>query len=94
MPLELNLMGPGFVWRGPWDTAETYDPLDAVEFAGSSYVCTVAADANDDDPATATDHWDLLAQEGGSGPAFANLDGGIASSVYGGIDPIDADEGA
>lgn len=31
---------------------------------------------------------------GSAGPAFADLDGGESDSNYGGVDPIDADEGA
>jgi hypothetical protein len=33
-----------------------------------------------------------IGPEGPPGPAFANLDGGNASSIYGGVDPIDGGE--
>jgi hypothetical protein len=34
--------GDGIVWRGDYSSSEAYEPLDAVAYNGSSYVCIVA----------------------------------------------------
>jgi hypothetical protein len=58
--------GQGFTWRGTWSASTAYNPYDVVDRAGSSYVCTVASTGFD--PATDTSHWNLMAQEGATGP--------------------------
>jgi hypothetical protein len=56
---------PGLVWRGEFDTLETYEAGDAVSFMGSAYIAT--AQTSGIDPSTSPD-WSLLAAAGAQGP--------------------------
>lgn len=56
----------GVVWQGAWDSLTTYGENDGVSHDGSSYVCT-ASNTNQEPPNGS--YWDLLAAEGGIGPA-------------------------
>ena len=53
--------GPAMVWRGAWGDTTTYNPLDAVSYDGSSYVCILQNTNNV--PPNAT-YWALIAQKG------------------------------
>ncbi len=58
---------PGLNFQGVWNSAQTYNVDDGVEYLGSSYICTVA---NSNKPPTANPaNWSLLAQ-GGAGFRF------------------------
>jgi hypothetical protein len=54
--------GEAVRWRGKWTTGTYYQPLDAVEFEGSSYICT---DVTSNQPPGYG--WDLMAQRGKDG---------------------------
>jgi hypothetical protein len=56
------------IWRGSWSGATSYIARDAVESAGSSYICKLAN--TNQLPPNAT-YWDLLSAKGDIGPAGA-----------------------
>jgi hypothetical protein len=59
-------MGPkGMNWRGEWDPTASYEPYDAVEHEGSSFVAVLANIASR--PGTNGD-WNLVAAMGEPGP--------------------------
>lgn len=63
---------PGLVWRGPWDAETEYQPDDAVEHGGSSWVAV--APSRGVNPSDGSEAWDLLAkkgEDGGSGQCGA-----------------------
>lgn len=55
----------GLIWRGLWNYDSDYDPGDAVEYEGSSYICTVQNTFAP--PPGNLASWDLLAQKGANG---------------------------
>lgn len=57
----------GLVWRGAWVALGSYQPDDAVQDDGHSYVC-VAAVSGSTAPADDAMHWSLLAARGAQGP--------------------------
>src|SRR5215472_11303343 len=57
--------GTGLNWKGAWSAATAYAINDAVTSGGSSYVC-IAANTNQVPP-NAT-YWNVLAQQGATGP--------------------------
>jgi len=59
---------PGMIWRGAWDSAVPYAVGDAVESAGSAYIC-VTANTNVLPPGAG--EWELLAAKGATGAAGA-----------------------
>jgi hypothetical protein len=61
--------GQGYTWKGAWNTATPYSPYDTVSRSGSSYVCIIAN--TNVDPAVDTTHWNLMAQQGATGPTGA-----------------------
>lgn len=82
--------GPGWdAWRGPWDTDASYEPLDAVQYGGATYICVAAADASDGPPDVETALWDLVAAQGAAGEM-----GGPDASVDGEIALFDGVSGA
>ena len=54
------------IWQGTWDSATTYAVNDLVEYEGSSYICIAV---NSDTIPTNTSFWNLVAEEGATGPA-------------------------
>jgi hypothetical protein len=60
--------GQGINWRGSWVTATTYNPYDAVDNNGSSYICI--ATNSSQAPPNAT-YWNLMAQQGATGATGA-----------------------
>jgi uncharacterized protein (TIGR03437 family) len=64
--------GPqGLTWRGSWIATTTYQPYDAVQDSGSSYVCLQSCNAGHP-PSLNLSDWDLLAavgSQGAPGPA-------------------------
>lgn len=64
---------PGLNWRGPWKRG-TYQPGDAVEINGSSYVCTIRTTSKPPSKA-----WDLLAKKGRDGVDGMDRGGGSGS---------------
>jgi hypothetical protein len=58
----------GLIWRGIWNNDSDYDPGDAVEYEGSSYICTVQTTLLP--PPNNLASWDLLSQEGDEGVGY------------------------
>ena len=63
----------GFIWEGAWVTATSYTVNDGVSNSGNSYVCILdhTSDPTITQPGTGSSwetYWDLMAQEGSSGP--------------------------
>ena len=56
------------VFQGTWSNLTAYNPLDAVFYNGSSYVCSNAVGPSATPPDTDTANWDLLALQGLEGP--------------------------
>lgn len=78
--------GDSIRWRGKW-RSRPYQPLDAVSFEGSSYICTSPTTASPKGPG-----WDLMAERGrdGKGDVFLggpsrSSGGGAASGPAGGV---------
>ena len=65
---------PGLYWKGPWKRG-TYQPGDAVELDGSSYVCTIRTTSKPPSKA-----WDLLAKKGRDGVDGMDRGGGSGSA--------------
>jgi len=61
--------GRGYTWRGAWVSTTTYAVDDTVSRLGSAYV-SIQAGTNQD-PATATAYWSLMAQKGADGTGAA-----------------------
>jgi len=64
---------PGLVWKGVWSGATSYAVSDAVSHVGSnavrsSYVCKVAHSNQTPVEGSNSTYWDLVAQEGATGP--------------------------
>ncbi len=53
------------VWKGAWNSGTAYTKDDAVSHSGSSYICIQAG--TNQNPATATAYWELMAQAGTNG---------------------------
>ena len=53
---------PGAFWRGSWTSGVAYNDYDAVEYQGSSYVCT----ASNVTTAPPGPHWQIIAVKGDS----------------------------
>lgn len=53
------------VWQGPWSAATAYEPNDAVQVGGSSYISKTSN--TNKPPATNGSDWDLMAQKGNDG---------------------------
>jgi microcystin-dependent protein len=60
-----GVAGTGAVWRGQWDAGSTYNPIDAVTYQGSSYLCQVL-NVNVP-PSSDASKWILIAQKGDVG---------------------------
>lgn len=58
---------PGLIWRGAWNADASYNVGDAVFFYGSAYIAIVVN--TDACPTGENADWDLLAAQGGIGPA-------------------------
>ena len=58
------------VWKGAWNSATAYTKDDAVSHSGSSYICIQAG--TNQNPATATAYWELMAQAGTNGTNGTN----------------------
>ena len=71
--------GESVRWRGKWSGSTSYQPLDAVEFEGSSYICTDATSARP--PGFG---WDLMAQKGKDGTGNQQLVKGFGAIGGGG----------
>jgi hypothetical protein len=72
--------GPrGITWRGTWRRNARYQPEDAVESKGSSYIATAASKGLE--PPSRT--WDLLAQKGEPGTSWYGGGGSAADSPAG-----------
>jgi hypothetical protein len=56
------------VFKSTWSNLTAYNPLDAVFYNGSSYVCSNAVGPSATPPDTDTANWDLLALQGLEGP--------------------------
>lgn len=70
-PISWNQTGPqgqGYAWRGEWSAIESYDPLNTVEYAGSTYIALTANTATQPDGLTA---WAIMASKGDTGPTGA-----------------------
>lgn len=64
----------GLLWGGVWADDIEYDVSNAVEYDGSSYICTAQIfDIPAENPAIDTANWDLLAAKGDVGPAGPQL---------------------
>jgi hypothetical protein len=61
---------PGIAWQGVWNSAQTYNVNDGVEYQGSTYRCLVS-NTNVPPPTNSTD-WILVAQ-GGTGFRFRGV---------------------
>jgi hypothetical protein len=60
--------GPvGMTWRGGWSNLLNYSVRDVVFYDGSAYICTVAINASNNNPAATPANWDLVAREGDPG---------------------------
>jgi hypothetical protein len=58
--------GTSAAWRGAWNATTTYNIDDGVSYQGSSYV---AIATNTNVPPPDPTHWQMIAQEGATGPA-------------------------
>ena len=56
----------GMNWRNDWDGTQTYNENDAVTFNGSSYVCLIHGD-HDEEPDQHPEHWHCFAHKGDQG---------------------------
>jgi hypothetical protein len=83
---------PALTWRGAYDNGTAYQPNDAVEYLGSSYICIL--DSTGNDPTNAT-YWSLLAAKGDVGetgsPGSNGFDGADGAP---GADGADGAQGA
>ena len=62
--------GPrGLTWNGPWNSSTTYSIGGSVSYKGSSYISLTSNNTNNE-PDTSPD-WQLIAQEGATGPTGA-----------------------
>ena len=59
---------PGITWQGQWNSAQTYNVEDGVEYQGSSYVCVIPN--TNQIPSTSSAYWNLFAQGGNNGFRF------------------------
>ena len=68
---EQGPTGPaGLTFQGTWSNSHTYALNDAVYYNGSSYISLIANNTAYE-PDTSTAQWNLLAEEGATGPAGA-----------------------
>ena len=79
--------GPaGLIWLGAWSSVTAYVVPDAVSYNGSSYVALLPG--TNQNPATATTYWGLLAQQGAAGSTGATgATGATGPSGGGGTGP-------
>lgn len=61
---------PGAFWRGTWTSGVAYNDYDAVEYQGSSYVCT----ASNITTAPPGPHWQVVAMKGTDGSVGSSFD--------------------
>lgn len=67
VPGETGATGArGLTWRGAWAVLTAYQPDDAVQHDGHSYICVAAVSGSTSPDADAT-HWSLLAARGQQG---------------------------
>jgi hypothetical protein len=57
--------GQGYTWKGAWSSVTAYVPYDTVSYNGSSYVSILGG--TNQNPATATTYWSLIAAQGSTG---------------------------
>lgn len=80
----------GLVWKGAYNGATDYTIGDAVSYLNESYVMYIDAVAGTL-PTDGT-KWQKIAAQGAKGndglDASMNLEGGNATSIYGGVSPI------
>jgi len=99
-PGEPGAAGRGYTWHGPWDPDHVYAVDDTVSRNGSSYV-SIQAGMNQD-PATATGYWDLMAQKGADGSGgggggvvrqrlIAGSSGGTTTSLVSSTSPVNSE---
>ena len=62
-----GVQGTGFVWRGIWSSAATYEVNHAVFYNGTSYVSLSTANVNKVPPSFTSD-WGVIASQGVQGP--------------------------
>lgn len=71
-----GLTGPsgpiGITWQGAWDDSTSYADLDAVNFAGSAWICINAP--CDDAPSPGDGEWDFIANSDGNVIMPSSLD--------------------
>jgi hypothetical protein len=72
--------GEAIRWRGRWSPKASYQPLDAVEFEGSSYIATTAMEITKP-PGKG---WDLMAQKGRDIAGQQVIFGGMVGQAGGG----------
>lgn len=77
---------PGINWRGEWAQTAAYEPRDAVQYRGSSWIAK--AKNQGQAPQLHRGVWDLLADRGLDGAAAAGGAGGGGGSADGGTLPI------
>jgi hypothetical protein len=54
-------------WRGVWSAGTVYDANEAVQFSGSSYICTTLT-VPGENPVSTPGKWDILAQASAASP--------------------------
>jgi len=59
--------GTGITWKGAWVTGSAYVAADAVTYNGSCYLCILAINPSNTDPATDTTHFAVFALQGAQG---------------------------
>jgi hypothetical protein len=68
--------GDSFIWRGPWDVANTYSKNDVVSNNGNSYIAVYDITTPNIFAITDTEHWQLMSVKGAQGePGQNGLDG-------------------
>jgi major tropism determinant Mtd-like protein/collagen triple helix repeat protein len=60
--------GTSFVYRGEWDSGETYEALDVVVQGGETYIATQESTGVDPETDVTNTYWDLIAIQGVMGP--------------------------
>ena len=74
--------GEGFLWRGTWSPAVSYDKNDIVFYQGSSYIAR--GQTKGQNPRNEKANWNLVAQKGEDGRDGVSRGGGSAGQSGGG----------
>lgn len=72
---ELAQSGVGFIWKNAWVTATAYVLNNLVSNAGKSYICTLAHTSGTFGNDLSTGKWELLADQGATGPGSGDMVG-------------------